>query len=242
MESAAKSGAAARFFPLPNRSRAVAGDEVYGIKQRFQQDIASFDALQLNTPLDTDSNALLVAEGQQMDIGGNVVEWERTYMRVPATWSDYDVIQYLFPGYPGYAAPPGPGLTNSRNPYSPLGGVRCRIQYDYFVFTPDTFPLTGVKDSAGNDITVVGIESDIPILPRQAFYQIANPTIFYDPPSVVPAGGLFLGGLYYTESVPNRAAWDVMVAAGTEIIATDSQIKRFAGNIWERATRYVVAQ
>jgi hypothetical protein len=45
----------------------------------------------------------------------------------------------------------------------------------------------------------------------------------------------------YTTS-PTAAAYAALVAAGTEIVAEESFVERYAGNIYSRTTKYVVAK
>lgn len=223
------------FYPIPHLE-----ETVYAFAQDYTQARDQRVNLPLNTPSTDDSNALLQLESAGNDLGNLMTRWTRSYFRVPATWSDWEQGIYTFPGFPGYLAAPNSGAAPiGRNPYVPPGGVRIRVQYDYFVIGA---PMPGVLNSAGDAITVVATENAIPIIPRQTYYVAGNPTVYFEPPSVTPAGGVTVGDYFYQESVPTRATYNALVAAGTEIVIADSAIQRYVGNIWARITRYTIAR
>ena len=47
---------------------------------------------------------------------------------------------------------------------------------------------------------------------------------------------------YAPNSIPNRASYEAKIAAGTRIVAENSTARRWRGEIFERATRYVIAE
>ena len=50
-----------------------------------------------------------------------------------------------------------------------------------------------------------------------------------------------IGAITFLATSPTRTAYAALIAAGTEIVAEDSRLTRWQGNMWLRQTRYVVA-
>ena len=178
--------------------------------------------------------------------------------QVPPSWDEPQAFVYTFPGYPGYLLGQG-GTTNpalAGRPAFPFN-VQSRLQHDYYIVDPNGL-VTGKKDAAGNPLNIVTSSDLIPIIQRTLYYVIGNTTLFIDPPSVVPVGGLNVGSTFYFETVPNQATYKTWVANATslgwssgrvgtadtspgQLVAEMSVPMRLVGNIWMRTTRYVLA-
>jgi hypothetical protein len=149
--------------------------------------------------------------------------------------------------------------------------VKCRVQNDYFITlnnVPSQLASTlgaGSVATATQPITalsgtvLLNDASKIPQIPKQAYYLgqgywSAGPTwtpLFSDPVQA-QAHGMSLGAIWDISGAlgisgigvnpqPTRTQYNVWVSNATEIVAEDSQIMRWMGNIYVRQTKYVVA-
>lgn len=219
-----------RFYPFE-------GDNAsFYTEQEWIQDASAFKPLKLNTIDPTESLCYLVRETDPQDIGGGLVKWQRVYSRIPATRSEYETISYTFPGYmakleTAFQSPFGV-LTAALpfvNPDDPgrvplARKVTCRVQYDYFlVGFNGAYPTASLIPTSEGQRFVFGAEW--PTNPGQ------------DLPDRI---------LYHSSiaaySSPTVEEWRALVLSGTEVVAEDSEVRRWRGNIFERSTRYLVAQ
>lgn len=218
------------------------GDTVsFVTTQNFIQLAANFEPLPLNSPDPEDPTAFLIGESERRDIGGELVEWTRTYARVPVSRNEFETYAYTFPGFvatynseyhspwadagvsilPYFPITPAPTLTDpGRAPT--VRTVTSRLAYDYF--------LCG----AGGQYEK---PQDIPLNASQRYV--------YGSSFGTAAGG----------DLPDRILWDIatyctpttteyraLITNETEIVAEDSRLSRWKGNIYQRVTRYVKAQ
>jgi hypothetical protein len=200
----------------------IAGDVTAKvIEQDFQIAYGSFSALALNTAHATVTTAYLVEETPLSDLGGGIVQWTRRYATKPATRSEYETFSYRFPGYLGTGNPP----YNQYYGADPVGRdpqvltVPSRIEYVYArIF------------SSGGDYTTVAAFFAASGQAAQVYSVSSNAEARVD--------YLFDGS---PTSTPTLTAYKALVTAGTEIVAEDSKLTRYMGNIYEISTRYVVA-
>ncbi|HOP99105.1 MAG TPA: hypothetical protein PLK78_16935 [Verrucomicrobiota bacterium] len=204
--------AARKSFPFP-------GDNTsFIVEQDFMQFFANFTPLALSTPHPTFTDAYLVEETPLQDLGGGVARWTRRYAQIPATRNEYEAFAYQFVGYIGITwginVPTFPG----RHRFTKT--VVSRLKHEYFLCaTGQTYETPDL----------------IPIIPAQA-YKFNDLVVDYLWDSSGPHA------VAVAPSEPSRAEYEAWVAAGAEIVAEDSRISRWLGNIYERVTRYVVAQ
>jgi len=210
-------GAARKSFPISGDITAIV------VEQDYQIAFSSFAALALNTAHPVETAAYLVSESDLQDLGGGIAQWTRTYAKKPATRSEYETFSYRFPGYLGASAPPyaqyyGEDPTG-RDPL--VKTVLSRIEYKYYrIF------------SSGGDYTTVAAAYAANGLAAQVYSINTNDEARVD--------YLFDGSP--AASDPTLTAYQALVTAGTEIVAEDSKLTRWMGNIYEISTRYVVAQ
>jgi len=171
----------------------------------------------LNTPHPTFTDAYLVEETPLQDLGGGVARWTRRYAQIPATRIEYESFAYQFIGYMGtwgINVPPDQIVTH-RDRFTKT--VVSRLKHEYFLCaTGQTYETPDL----------------IPIIPAQA-YKFLGIVVDYLWDVV---------SLFTVATEPSRTEYEAWVAAGAEIVAEDSRVSRWLGNIYERVTRYVVAQ
>lgn len=234
-----------RFTGWPVLHQPFAGDNgEYLLEQKCMQYGSNFAATALNTayPLAPYTSYVLVSESPLRDVNGGLVEWTQTYALVPNTRNDYSSISYNFIGYYGSVANLATGLVTKiigrpRATYS----VKCRIQNDYY------FCATGQTYTT---------PSAIPIIAAQRYYipqgSVSGST-FTPTYTRGSANDLATGSdtdFIWTASqwasliptYPSTAEYQALILAGTEIVAEASQLSRWQGNIYQRQTKYVVAQ
>lgn len=213
--TAALHGTYRRSFPI------VGDNTAQIIEQDFQIAYGSFAALALNTAHASIATAYLVEEGPLNDLGDGTMQWTRRYATVPATRSDYESFSYRFPGYLGTLNPP----YNQYYGDDPEGRdplvltVSSRVEYKYALC------------AAGQTYTTPA-----------AFYAaqgVAAQVYTINTNDEARVDYLFDGSP--SASDPTLTAYQALVAAGTEIVAEDSVLSRYMGNIYQIATRYVVA-
>lgn len=195
--------------PLPNTTAQ------YEFTQKFQQFKNNFSPLALNTKHPNYPTYVLVAESEEHDIGGGVVEWERTYSQVPATYNDYETFAYSFIGITTVTGVNVP-VVQGRNRFSER--VTSRIQYDFFLagqtFTPgsDTYSA-GTADSNASSLGLgtVAAPIDLPGNIAKIFgFLYVNQA--YD-----STAHLWLGGVYFpcdfilTYTLPTVAQYQAMI-------------------------------
>lgn len=264
-------------FPLPQEcATQLAG---YAFDQSFQMAASSFGAgpkpkntTAANFSSDlSDPNAILTSYSQPNHIGGKLVGFDAAFNIVPATWSDFKVMPFTFPGFLNTAT----GQPR-RDPVTE--NVPCRIQYDYFVLDPagvistctdgHPAPATSILDSGGTTApTCVYKLGDIPIIPKSFFYCYlpgGGTDTTQRTNSLVQSGGITSGSTTYLATVPSptnykswvsaalSSKWSSAVWDGTtdgagsppfgQIVAEDSRIEPYAGNIVARLTIYVLAK
>ena len=196
----------------------------YLMRQTFQQFKNQFAALALNTAHPDYATFYLVGEGELQDIGGGAVQWERTYAAVPASHDEYESFSYQFVGFGGiiwYSGNRYGTTITGREPFMRI--VSSRYHHDYF--------LVG----AGLTYATAG---DIPSVLGQRYYAggldpTLQSTYLWDTDTV--------GLITYFATSPTATAYKALITAGTEIVAEDSRLTRWQGNMWLRQTRYIIA-
>jgi hypothetical protein len=225
---AAANGGKSRVYPFDGDA------ETYYTEQEFIQNASDFRALRLNALDPTEPLCYLVKETDPQDAGGGLLRWSRVYSRIPKQRNEYETVTYTFPGYSATLASEfqSPfGLITAVLPFitdpgrAPIARkVTSRMQFDYF--------LVGFN---GSYRTV----AEIPTVSGQR-YTFGT---FWEGKSGqdLPDRILYQASLA-NFSTPTVEAWKALVTAGTEVVVEDSEIRRWRGNIYERMTRYVVAQ
>lgn len=192
------------------------------IEQDYIQLAANFAPLALSTPHPDIATAYLVGESPLEDLGGGVVRWTRTFATIPANRSDYESFTYRFPGILGDYNPPynqywvtDPG--DGRDPRTDT--VTSRMAYEYFLCEVGQTYETA---------------DDIPIIEAQEYTLVGNNNAVIN--------YLLAEGVYPDDSTPTKEDYLAAIAAETEIVAEDSAVSRYRGNIFQRVTRYVKAK
>lgn len=207
-------GAARKSFPIP-------GDNTsFIVEQEFMQLFANFTPLALNTAHPTFTTAYLVQESPLQDLGGGVAKWTRTYATIPAQRNEYEMFAYQYIGIYGYVLAQGGSVTtevDGRERFTESS--LSRVQHDYFLC------------ASGQDYET---PADIPVNAAQAYYQSADSTLVTDYLTDSPP--------FTTASSPTLTAYLALVSGGDEIVAEESRLTRWMGNIYERTTRYVIAK
>jgi hypothetical protein len=224
--SATLHGAARKSFPIEGDTTAIL------VEQDFQIAFSSFAALAIGTAHATVTTAYLVGEGPLQDMGGGIAQWTRTYATVPANRDEFETFNYKFPGLlstdgnPPYNQYWTSGVDGGRDPFTDT--VVSRLRHEYYRVA------TGLAYET---------PQEIPILQGQEYSLTTNADARME--YLLPAGE------YLADSVPTREAWETLAGGGTglgtgtaagELIAEDSKVERYMGNIWVRITRYIKAR
>jgi hypothetical protein len=156
------------------------------------------------------------------DLGGGIVKWTRTYAQIPATRSEYSTFAYTFIGFLGAGIAPYSQYDiqagDQRDPF--LKVVMSRVYNEYFLCA------TGQTYTTPSAIPVINAQSyNFDGLPNNKVNYLVDPAI--NPLS--------------TATEPTLPDYRDMVTAGDEIVAEDSTLERWMGNIYVRSTRYVKA-
>lgn len=246
-------------YPLgtfPNDQPWSANQVVAVLDQEFMVAQEFYQSMRLNTPYDpswavgwegvfTDGistfaldSLILVKEGALEDMGGGICKIKRTWASIPPTRNEVEQFPYNFIGY-------GENTTTRQRS---VINVLSRLQYDYFVF--DDW----------------GVIPGVPLFPNGP--RLNASTGLYPPDLILPAQYYFsdLAGVSqnnFTDSLTNGDELNQLTTAtmpplnaipggitgytdwisnGYEIVAEGSIMNRWMGNIFERRTRFVLAQ
>lgn len=226
----------------------------YVLDQNFQQFLANFVPLPLSTPHPVYTNYYLVSESPLQHLDGGLVAWTRQYAQVPSSRNDSASISYNFIGYYGKIADIAIAATYSivgRNRLTKV--VTCRIQNDYYMTgrvgayaTPSQIPIIPpirFYVPLGNLVAGVWTPTYTPLSPNDLAFGTDNDFIYdaaKDPVSGAVNAHPFPGALIPT--IPCRQSYQTVVSSGGEIVAEGSVISRWKGNIYQRQTKYIVAQ
>jgi hypothetical protein len=245
---------------IPKFAQPFSGDNTsYVLTQEWECLAENFSPLALNTAHPDYPTFLLANESPLQDLGNACVRWTRTYALVPNTRNDGSTITYNFIGYVGYE-----GFVNTAPVAKKFVGrnrfqrtVPCRVQWDYFLLSGNN-----VLNSAGSTVATNpsgATVHDIPVILEQLYYTQQGQYISGVWTPDYPTGsaqdiafGLatdFIvdiatwNSLFTTAypTVPSRTQYQALVNAGSEIVAETSNLERWIGNIFSRATKYVIA-
>jgi hypothetical protein len=244
------------------------------LTQKWQMNRNAYDAagpLPLNTPHPIYPAFVLAEEGPRRGIGGPVVEFVRTYAKVPPSHFDWPDFTYTFVGTTIAIGNPATFITRDPKAWK----VKSQVRYDYFLV-----PSVGIVDPITGDVVNINSPGDIqqildmqyviqntingqllggiilatntlnvagaviPTYPTSDQYnaQMAdalangwNSTIskivLFPTNTLVPGGGHMAGTVDTANSL-----------LGGIIPAEPSSLTRWKGNIYQRATRYVLAK
>ncbi len=224
--AAVAAGQSLRVFPLP-------GDcpiqfAAYGFEQAFEQAAGSFPPAPKNTPSNSgafagllDASAILTNLSAPSFAGGFNVKFSARFNVVPASWDDFKMMAFTYPGFPGAIG------GSSRDVGFPPGNFLVRIRYDYFVVDPANIistviagtpgTATSLLDSGGSAVNCVYQKADIPTVRKSLFfpkvsgsYDLSLPTL-----SLVVAGGVTLGSLTYFETLPTVTEYKAWITRAT---------------------------
>ena len=248
----------------PNIHQWSPNQSVILIEQEFMVAQNAFVPMPLNTPYDVSwslgfqnqfdsgypsasiGQTYLVDEGELQDVGGGISKIKRKWASLPPTRSEIEQFSFQFPGIEIQSGQTRLPITQN---------VMSRIQYDYFIFDDlDVLdlPLFGTDESARRLNSQTGLYPNGLVIPAIQFFQIAD--------------GIFIGNGFYTGQIATQlqdesspGAGDATIPSATEylnfasgsstsngqpaeMVAESSTFTRWMGNIWERRTRFVIAQ
>ena len=253
-------GAPRRKYILPPQSPNQFS--AYELEQEYEMVLDGFPPAPKNTPSTNvglaDANAILTGYSQPGMTAARMGRFAATFNIVPASWDDFQPMPFTFPGFPGTY-----GENNVRDPFTDV--VLARVRHDYFLIDPGNV-AAGVLDSSGAAIVTAASLSLIPIIAKTYFLASpgggsgnAQPTVRTN--SIIPAGGKTIAGNAWNETWPNLAlyqgwaanatanawtstAWAGQPTAGSvgQIVAEDSKLTAYAGNIISRTTTYILVR
>jgi hypothetical protein len=155
------------------------------LKQDFVQYRNNFVSLPQGTPHPDYPTFYLAQEGERKHQLGGVVRWTRTYVALPATYSEMESFAYSFIGYTGAGlGQPTIGALSSTLPfgrYRMSKKVACRNQIDFFLAIPGqtyTLPASDPRNPTGVPVIITGPGS-IPIVQAQAYRFFGSQNAFY---------------------------------------------------------------
>lgn len=206
--------------------------------QEFVQMASRWKPLPLDTKDKDFPQFVLVDESSLSPIGSGMARWTRTYARLPAQRDEFESYVFTYPGMIGSALSfgGGPAITidAGRESFSTRVTARLHLDFWHVGFSP------GIRTA-----------QDIPII--EAFEPVIN--------TGVAGVGLrgFKAALLGANTVPTSQEYaDKMrtstvappvgpfsapsfpiVTGSHEIVAEDSIVSVWMGNIWQRQTRYV---
>lgn len=194
----------------------------YILRQRFQQTLANFAPLALNTPHPDYTDYVLVSEGDKQDIRGLQCTWERVYAKVPASFSE-------------------PGGNYAYNFIGIWGSFGINVS----TFTGRDRFTRNVPVKIVRDFFLVGAGQTY-----QTFEEI--PAIAATRYLNSPTGDLDVDYIQDSPPLavatsPNATQYRALIAADAadpdsySIVVEDSRIDRWLGNIFMRETRYIKA-
>ncbi len=182
----------------------------------------------------------LVKEGDLIDMGAGICKIRRKWATLPATRNELEQFTYNFVGYADELS----GATRNSVPIS----VLSRVQYDYFIFDDldilggiNLFP-SGHRLNSSTGLSPAGF-----VLPAQYYYSGDISAV---------AQNLYVNSVDDGDGInadsatqPNFTDYTNFVSGGyssnglpAEIVVEASTITRWMGNIFERRTRFVIAQ
>lgn len=186
----------------------------------YQIAATSWSAATIGSEHPSDSSLYLCDEGPRRKLGGGIIEWPRTYAKIPSQHTEYETILYTFPGFLSGGGI-GSAYFEGRDPVTEP--TTCKIVYDYYLLASGT--VTPPKYNTVEGMPIVAAF-------RPYWYGNASnytPLWLADSPPWTVA------------SVPDVTAYKVKIAAGDWIAVENSQISRWMGNIFVRRARYVKA-
>jgi hypothetical protein len=224
---AAASGGKHRVFPFDGDT------DSYVTTQDFIQLAANYRPLPLNSADPTDPTCFLVNESERRDIGGELVQWTRTYSRIPKQRNEYESFTYTFPGF---------GITWGTQFFLPWAGAPT-LGTIPVVVDPGRIPITlRVTSRLQHDFFLVGATGQYAA--PNAIPVIAAQRYVHGSAFGANAGGDVPDRILWNATnwtVPTIADFKALIAAGAEIVAEDSDLRRWRGNIYLRVTRYIKA-
>lgn len=184
-------------------------------EQDFIQIASLFVPLSANSIHPTISNAYLVLESDLRPINlAGVAMWTRRYAVIPQTRNEGGSIAYQFPGLTVIGS-----NATLRIPYT--WTVSCRVQLDYYLVGPN-----------GAYSSVI----QLPVIERQRYYL----------PGMAGGIGTDVDTLVSAASeiptTPTTETYQSWISSGYEIVAEASIMSLWQGNIWQRATKYIIAR
>lgn len=160
---------------------------------------------------------VLCSENERQDIGGAIVQWTRTYAKVPDQRTEGSSYSYSYPGLVGTYTPTGGGAQNIVTLRLPIQLTpTCKIVYEYF--------LVGLN----------GTYADFLSIPRIAHTQFYIPIL--NGISEVGKQDVTILGV---STVPTTTEYQTAQGDGSLIVAEDSQVSRWMGDIFQRVTKYI---
>lgn len=204
----------------------------YVLKQDFQQPLANYAALALNTVHPDYAGYYLVSEDNFQDLGGGQTRFTRTYSQIPSQYIEYGSYAYAYIGfYPEFTGG-GTGIfqifTNGRERFT--NNVTGKFVTDfYMVGTGGTYADANLIPQVIETIYRHG----------DTFGSTTNQYNFTD--------YLTLASVYSPPTDPSREDYEALIATDASdltsysITAENSRLSRWMGNIWKRETRYVKA-
>lgn len=182
----------------------------------FAQVTANYSRPAANTLLSFNgTNCYFVSDEHFRSFGrsGPVLEWERTWASIPATWTDYDSTAYTFPGYAASV-----GSSTGRVPITKQ--VTRKITNDFFL--------------VGAGLTYTSPDL-IPV-------YFGTTYLYGSWSGFTPAEYLAATSTPSTSTYNGWVTTDATTTNSYSIESSDSLLTRYAGNIWRRQRMFVKAR
>ena len=193
------------------------------VEQDYHVLIGSYAAATPGAAHATYTTAYFIRDSALENIGAGVVKFTRTWAQIPATRNEFSTFAYTFPGFLGAGTPPysqyDVQVGDQRDSFTKV--VVSRISNEYFLCV------------AGQTYTT---PASIPVVSAQSYNYTGlpnNKTQYLVDAATNPGA---------TATSPTLPAYRVYVTNGTEVVAEDSTVERWQGEIYVRTTRYVVAK
>jgi hypothetical protein len=205
----------------------------YQLTQQFQCHASKYQPLALNTKWGTWAGAvqadydgfILCSESPREPIGGQTVRWTRTYAKIPASYSLPASTIYPFVGFQS-ASGVNVQAQSGRDPFSDKASAR--VQYDYFLIDA----VNGTKNGP-----IYNKSTNVPLIPKQRYYLNKDLVAFR-----IFTALLTSVGVDSNPTVPSIEDYLAWIAGGIEIVAENSDIDTWIGNIAVRKTVYIMPQ